>query len=382
MARDEPVAQAIGGLRLAPAFLGQPGGHRRLGLRDSEPIELAGVDEQGVLTSRGIGLDLHINLAVCRSDDLANRETEQRREGVVAIVVAWNGHDRAGAVLDEHIVRDPDRNLLERDGIDDAPTSVDARLGPVVAHAVSHRLGATATDVVHYLGLSSRALHKLADQRMLGRQHEKGGPKQGVRTRRKDGNLGLAIDNAKDHLGAMRTPDPVALHRQYALGPVFQLIHVIEQTIGVVGDAEEPLVEIARLDLGAATLAAAVHDLLVGEHRLVLRTPLDGSRALVRQTALEHLKENPLRPAVVGRVRRRELATPVDRPAHAQHLLTDARDVVRGYLSRLATRLDRSVLGRETKRVVAHRVKHLKTGAATKVRDDVAHRVVGDMPHV
>ena len=180
----------------------------------------------------------------------------------------------------------------------------------------------------------------------------------------------------------MRAADPVALHREDALGPLLELLHVVEQTVGVVGDAEEPLLEITRLNLGSAPLAVAVDDLLVGEHGLVLWAPLDGGAALVGETALEHAQEDPLRPLVVLGVRRRELSAPVDRPAHAQHLLADARNVAGGYLGGLAPGLDRSIFGGQAERVVAHRMQHLVSGAATEVRDDVAHRVVGDVPHV
>ena len=40
------------------------------------------------------------------------------RELVVALVVRGHGHDRAGAVLHQHVVGDPDRDRLAVDGID------------------------------------------------------------------------------------------------------------------------------------------------------------------------------------------------------------------------------------------------------------------------
>ena len=97
---------------------------------------------------------------------------------------------------------------------------------------------------------------------------------------------------------------------------------------------------------------------------------------------LEELQEEPLRPAVERRLVRGDLAIPVDRPAHAAHLLADRRDVPLGDLARVAALLDRGVLGREAERVVAHRAQHREAVPAAKVRDDVPERVVQDVAHV
>ena len=98
------------------------------------------------------------------------------------------------------------------------------------------------------------------------------------------------------------------------LGPVDRL-QVVEQAVGVVGDAEEPLLQLARLDRRAAAFAATVDDLLVGEHRGVLGAPVDRCLLAVGQAALEEAQEQPLRPAVVARMAGGELARPVDRDA-------------------------------------------------------------------
>jgi hypothetical protein len=66
-------------------------------------------------------------------------------------------------------------------------------------------------------------------------------------------------------LGALGAADPVALHRLDVRGPA-DVLEIVQQAVGVVGDAEEPLLELARLDEVAAALAAAVDDLLVGQH--------------------------------------------------------------------------------------------------------------------
>ena len=74
---------------------------------------------------------------------------------------------------------------------------------------------------------------------------------------------------AEDHLRALGAADPVPLHRHDVRRPLDRL-HVVEQAVGVVGDLEEPLLELLDLDQVAAALAAAVDHLLVREHGLVV----------------------------------------------------------------------------------------------------------------
>jgi hypothetical protein len=101
---------------------------------------------------------------------------------------------------------------------------------------------------------------------------------------------------------------------------------VLEQPVGVVGDLEEPLLELADLHLEAAALAAPVDDLLVGEHGLVVGTPLDRGLLAVGQAGLVELEEDPLRPAVVLGLVGAELARPVDRDAPLAELALELGD--------------------------------------------------------
>src|SRR5919198_2031623 len=148
---------------------------------------------------------------------------------------------------------------------------------------------------------------------MLRRQHEERGTEERVGPGGEDRELDLRVLAAKADLRAFRAPDPVALHRDDALGPRFEQLEVGEQAVGVRGDLEEPLLELLYDYRRAAALAAAIDDLLVRQHGLVLRAPLDRRELAVRKPALEQPQEDPLRPAVVLRLVRAELALPVDR---------------------------------------------------------------------
>ena len=149
---------------------------------------------------------------------------------------------------------------------------------------------------------------------MLRRHHEERGAEERVGARREDRVVDAELLAAEGDLGALRAPDPVLLHRDDVRGPVDRL-QVVEQAVGVVGDAEEPLLELAHLHLRAAALAAAVDHLLVRQHRGVLRAPVDRGLLAVGEALLEQAQEDPLRPAVVARLVGAELAVPVDRDA-------------------------------------------------------------------
>ena len=177
-------------------------------------------------------------------------------------------------------------------------------------------------------------------------------------------------------------PDPVPLHRQNLLGPFGQAIGRLEQLVGVVGDAEEPLLELANGDRRAAAPAAAVHDLLVGEDRLAARAPVDVGAPLVGDVALQHLQEQPLVPVVVGRQAGGDLALPGVADADALQLPLHVRDVLERPFLGMRAVLDRGVLGRQAERVPAERMQHVEAAHPLHARDDVANHVVADVPDV
>ena len=303
-------------------------------------------------------------------DHLADRKAEALGELEVALVVRRDGHDRAGAVLGQHVVGDEHRQLLAVDRVGDGPAQRHAGLLPVLFAAL---LGAGR----------QRALDVLADVRrvghpqhvgVLGRHHEEGGPEQRVGAGGEHLVVGAQLLTAEGDLRALRAADPVALHRLDVRGPV-DVVEVVEQPVGVVGDLEEPLLQRARLHEAAAPLAAPVDHLLVGQHGLVLGAPVHRGLAAVGQSLLEQAQEDPLRPAVVAGLVGAELAGPVDRDAPVLELAPELLDRGLGRLPRVLAGADRVVLGRQPERVVAQGMEHPEPVAAPEVGDGVAHRV-------
>ena len=358
----------------------QPRGDRALPLRGGDAGELARVDEHLVVGVRDVGAVVLRGRAVGRRDDLADLDPVALGERVVALVVRGHRHDRAGAVLHQDVVGDPDRDRLAVDRVDGVAAGEDAVL--LLRLALDRRARGRVAHVVGDGGLVLRARRQLRDQRVLRCQREERRAEERVRPRREDGQLLAAPVDAERDARALRAADPVPLHRQHALGPGLERVHLVQQLVGVLRDLEEPLRQAPGLDLRPAALAVAVDHLLVREHGLVLRAPLDGRLVAVGQPALEEPQEDPLRPAVVLGLRGRDLARPVDRPPHALHLAADRLDVAVRDLARVAALLDRRVLGVQAERVVPHRAQDRGALAPPDVREDVAERVVEDVPHV
>ena len=230
--------------------------------------------------------------------------------------------------------------------------------------------------------------HKLSGKRALGRQQEEAHAKKGVGAGGEDGDLAVggrdAVLGGKGEvdLGALGAADPVALLGLDVLGPAGQLVEVVQELLGVVGDLEVPLGELALLGHRAAAPAAALDDLLVGKDRVAGRTPVDRGRAAVGQALLPHLEEHPLAPLVVLGVAGVEGAVVVIREAHALHGLDGLGDVLVRPDARLGVVLDGGVLGGQAEGVEAHGVQHVVAAHAGLTSHGVADGVVAGVAHV
>ena len=116
-------------------------------------------------------------------------------------------------------------------------------------------------------------------QRMIRRQRHELGAEQSVRPRGEDLQLALVVrrrlrvEHEADQQ-AFRAADPVLLHQPDFLRPAVERVERFQQLFRIIADLEEPLDQLALLDLGARAPAAAVDHLLVGEHGMVDRVPV------------------------------------------------------------------------------------------------------------
>ena len=289
-----------------------------------------------------------------------------------------HGHDRARAVCDQDIVRNPDRDPLAVERVDRETAGRNSRLFALGRHALDLGLLARLLDVLAHPGSMLFRRHAL-DQRVLrGQDHERR-PEQSVRSRRIDAHrLARHPIDGKVDLGAHAATDPVGLHDADLVRPLVEQGDVVEQPVCIVGDLQEPLLQVALLDLHVGMPPAApVDHLLVGEHGLVDRAPVDRRHRAIRQAAFQHQQEQPLRPPVVVRLAAGDLAVPVVEDSRHRQLALTFRDVFEGPGPRMQiAALHRRVLGWQAKCIPPKRMQNLEPLHALHAREHITHHIV------
>ncbi len=303
LTRDQPVAQAVG--------LGRAADPVRLELLDhagdrvalAQAVQRARVDHAAVAGQRDARFDgievvdvaeridrhaVGIQLdhgdrpgdGGVRVDDHPDGQVEGAREVEVALVVRRHGHDRTVTVVGQHVVGGPDRQLLAVDRVDRVVAQEHARLGAVGRLTLdvgrTLHLREVGLELLAHLGIGG--CRELAGQFGLGRHDEERRAVQRVGAGREDRDLvGAALDLELD-VSADGAADPVALHLDDLARPeALELVQVVEQAVGVVGDAQEPLRQLLLDDDGAAALRSAV-----GQHLLVASTVWSTGSQLTR----------------------------------------------------------------------------------------------------
>ncbi len=329
-----------------------------------------------------LGHRVGVRCAGLRRVHRPDRKPVLARELEIPLVVRGHTHEGTRAVLGQDEVREPDRDFLARRRIDREGPGRQALLLPALGLALEPRFAPHAIDEFLDRGARGRPLRESGHGRVLGRKrHERRAVKR-VRPRREDRDrLGQSLDR-KDDLRPLGASDPISLHRLDAVGPVREAVEALEQALGVVRDAEEPLRQVANRHRVPRALAAAVDDLLVGEHGPAPRAPVHRRGLAVGEAALPHPEKEPLVPAVVARVAGGELLGPVVEAAERAELLLHPGDVRQRVLARGHPALDGRVFGRQPEGVPAHGVQGLPARHALAPVQRVPQDVVAPVPDV
>ena len=193
----------------------------------------------------------------------------------------------------------------------------------------------------------------------------------------------LAAFQREPHVRAGGFADPVSLLRAHEVRPRgLQAVERLQQLFRERRDLEEPLRQVALLHDRARAPAAPVDHLLVGEHGVLHRVPVDLGGLAVGQLLLQEVQEQPLLVHVVVGIAGGELALPVDRQAHGLELAAHGVDVLVGPLARMDLALHGGVLRRQAEGVPAHGMQHVEALGAHVAGHDVAQRVAAHVPHV
>ncbi len=284
------------------------------------------------------------------------------------------GKDRAGAVIHQDEVGDPDRQFpigVQRVAHADAGVHPQffGRLDGLRCGAALAAFGDEGGD----LGVV-RLKH--LGNRMIGRNADEGRAEQGVGPGGEHLDRVAAVGALEAEAQAARFADPVGLHQPHFLGPVLQRVDGVEQLLGEIGDLEEPLRQLAPLDLGARAPALAVDHLLVGKHGHVDRIPVDHRVLAVDQPLCHEVDKHRLLLAIIFRVAGCEHPAPVQPEAKRLHLGDHRVDIVVGPGFRVAPACHRGVFSGHPEGVKPHRVQHVMARRHLVARHHVAHRVV------
>ena len=204
----------------------------------------------------------------------------------------------------------------------DAPHAVQAHAGLLLVQlrALQVGLGGGGLLVGGDLGgvLQRAPLQPLAHQLVLGGEHHIGGAKEGVRPG------GVDHDGLSPVVACEGRPPRRWSGRSSCFCWVLtrsmksSAVQIVDQALGVLGDAQHPLALLLADDGAAAALAHALHYLLVGQHALAGGAPVHRHSGLVGQAVLIELEEDPLGPLVVAGIGGVDLPAPVE--GVAQHL--------------------------------------------------------------
>ena len=131
---------------------------------------------------------------------------------------------------------------------------------------------------------------------------------------------------------------------------------IVQQFVGISGDAEEPLFQVFLDDRRAAAFAVAVFapDLFARQGGVAVRAEIHRRHLAVGQAMLVQLDEEPLGPFIVFGIRRNRFAPPVEHGAHRSASGAHLLDILIGPLLRMDAALDGGIFSRQTEGVEAH----------------------------
>ena len=310
---DTPVAQAILRLLFTQTLSVQCFGNLFDTFVNGEAVEFAGIDQLGSIALVTIGFvpSFQRIFVTFASNDLLDREIVLLGECEVAFVMSRYAHHSAFTVAHQNVVTDPNRHFFARQRM----TNIKARGHALLFHrghvGFAHATLGTFGDE----GLKRFiAFGQTLSKRMLGSDGNKRYAHQGIGTRRVNGELlFFAIDRVREdelHTGGLT--DPVRLHGANLFRPAAQLIEVLQQFVGVLGDAQVVARDFALFNESAGTPAATVNDLFVCQDRHVYGVPVHDLGLAVADALFEHLQEHPLIPTIVFRRAGGDFTIPVE----------------------------------------------------------------------
>eukprot|EP01137_Pigoraptor_chileana_P021389 Opistho-2@85009 len=302
--------------------------------------------------------------------------------------MGWDSHHGPFSVARKHVLCDKHRHFLTCDGMDTPDSSVHSR------HCVitSSRYPIHFRCTQHFIDKGIQLLSALRrDEAALHNGMLRGHGEErhttncvGACCKYLDGCLRLAHCTADGELkgSPKRLANPVTLHCLDILRPG-KAVEVIQQRLGKLCDFEKPLIQKATLNnRSRPPRSPFTINLLVGQHSVVDRIPVDRRLLLVGEAFPVHAQKEPLRPLVIRWIASRYLPVPIKRQAERIELCAHVANVLDCPFFGGNSPFDGRILRWKTKCIPSHRVEHLVPAHAVYPRRAVADRIHADVAHV
>ena len=200
------------------------------------------------------------------------------------MVAARYCHNRAGAVISNNVVSNPNGNLVAIYRVD----NITPRKG-----AVLFAIALSALYCTYFFGCLNQRLNvafifatsnQILKTRIFRCQQEEATTKQRVWARGEYRDrvfcggvfwcVAVLVTQNEIDFSADRSANPISLHLLYRLRPTLKLIKIVQKLLGIVGNLEIPLGQIALFHSAMATPAFTFGNLFVSQNRLTIRAPI------------------------------------------------------------------------------------------------------------
>ena len=298
--------------------------------------------------------------------------------------MGWNAHDRAGAVIHQNVIRDPDRHLFAVVGIHRQVFGIHAMLFDLAKVAAFFRFFLLGDELLYFSSKLRVKRGKFRGNWMFGSKLDRRCSVDRIDARSEHGNdIAAGVVEPEINQRTFAAPDPVALHGAHFFRPAGETVQIAQQFLRVIRSAKEPLLQFALLNQRVFVApAASADDLFVGQHSATFRAPVDLALFAISQPALVHLQKKPLVPSVIFRKAGSNFARPVVGEAQPLHLHLHVRDVTKRPFARRNFGGYRGVFRRQAERIPSHGMQDVVAVHPHVTGKRVANRVIAHVPHV
>ena len=277
LAGNPPIAQAIGDGDLAGAARGHAVGDRPLGVVDGHAVEELGVDRPAVAQIGLVGYGEAARIHIGGGDHRDHVEAVFAGKIEIALIMARTAENRPGAIVHEHEIGHIDGQIAALDegmlGFQRYQKAL--LLGPLDGFLA----GPHAVALGDEGGQGGIDGGELLGQRVMGRYRAESGAENRIVAGGEDLEtvvpVAALVGQIEPHAQTFGAPDPVVLHEPHPVGPALQPREAVEQVVGIGGDAQHPLGQLALLHHRARAPAAPVDDLFIGQNGVVDGIPVD-----------------------------------------------------------------------------------------------------------